>query len=89
MGLWDLPFLDAYIDDNHYAFTRGDNFLVVVTNGLGALQPVLYLSNLKPGVTLCNVLGDRVSQDYQISKASAWQPAHAPFWIQHDIMAGN
>ncbi|KAK9817284.1 hypothetical protein WJX72_012213 [[Myrmecia] bisecta] len=80
MGLWDLSLEQVYLDDNHYGFRRGTSFLVVITNGLGPLQPSLNFYNLQPGVKLCNVLhpGQCITGDANGNATTTYSPGGEP-----------
>ena len=56
MQLWDLALEQVYLDDNCYAYQRGTSFVAIVTNGQQSSSCTLSLTNMEPGVKLCNVL---------------------------------
>ena len=54
--IWNFEIIQRYVDDNFYAFTRG-NVLACFTN-INSLQRTITYHEFKNGDKLCNILAD-------------------------------
>ena len=52
--VWTQPAIERYIDDNFYAFSRGD-VLVALTNFGGSVSRTVTYLPFKEGETVCNI----------------------------------
>ncbi|KAK9813846.1 hypothetical protein WJX73_001548 [Symbiochloris irregularis] len=57
LGIWDLHLIPLYVDDNFFAYSRGQNLVLIVTNGLAELPALVAMQNLTAGIKICGVHG--------------------------------